>query len=581
MGAATVIALIAVVLVSAPGPSASARASWSGQGKGIRKIQHVVVIMQENRSFDQYFGTYPGLPASLGLDVRECISQPTPTASSFCQRPWHSSNDENFGGPHDNAAFVNDLNGGKLDGFYASALDTPVCTSLVGAGCRWPGIIDVMSYHDGSDIPNYWAYANHFVLQSRMYEPVSSWSLPAHLFMMSGWSALCTGQDQPLTCTSAIGPGQDQPSPTITQAGQPVPDYSWTDITWLLDHHQPTPVTWAYYVAPGTIPDCSNGAMACTPPNDSLNPGTPSIWNPLPYFDTVRLDNQLRNIQSIDNFFKSITNPGCSLPNVSWFTPSDPLSEHPPELISNGVAYVTGVINAIMRSSCWDSTAIFLTWDDWGGFYDGNTPPVIDANGDGFRVPGLVISPYAKRGHIDNRTLSHDAYLKFIEDDFLGGERICVIPGSDGTSTTSNQGCRSDDGRADNRPTTRENSPGLGNLRSDFDFSQQPLPPLILPQYPKTDLVAPPTATINSPKQGAAFKQHQVVNTSFSCADNQTLPGDGGIAPGIQTCTDSNGTTGGSGQLDTSKIGISWYVVQAISKDGSSATAAIWYRVRP
>ena len=158
----------------------------------------------------------------------------------------------------------------------------------------------------------------------------------------------------------------------------------------------------------------------------------------------------------------------CELPNVSWIVPNAKVSEHPRALVSKGQAYVTTLINSIMRSPCWDSTAIFLSWDDWGGFYDNVVPPDIDENGYGFRVPGLVISPYARAGYIDHQQLSHDAYLKFIEDDFLDGERLNPKT----------------DGRPDSRPDVREEAPGLGNLESDFDFDQAPRSPLILPVEP-------------------------------------------------------------------------------------------------
>jgi len=121
------------------------------------------------------------------------------------------------------------------------------------------------------------------------------------------------------------------------------------------------------------------------------------------------------------------------------------------------------------KSPDWKSSAIFLSWDDWGGFYDHVAPPRVDALGYGVRVPGLVISPYAKKGYIDHQILSHDAYLKFIEDDFCGGQRINPKT----------------DGRPDSRPDVRENEPLLGNLVNDFDFSQSPRPRLILPPYPK------------------------------------------------------------------------------------------------
>ena len=111
---------------------------------------------------------------------------------------------------------------------------------------------------------------------------------------------------------------------------------------------------------------------------------------------------------------------------MSWITPTSVTSEHPrsKSTIKTGMAYVTRLVNAAMQGPDWDSTAIFLTWDDWGGFYDHVVPPRVDGNGYGLRVPGLVISPYAKPGYIDHTTLSFDSYLRLIEDRFLGGERL-------------------------------------------------------------------------------------------------------------------------------------------------------------
>ncbi len=158
-------------------------------------------------------------------------------------------------------------------------------------------------------------------------------------------------------------------------------------------------------------------------------------------------------------------------PSVSWITPSNPDSEHPPASVHQGQAYVTALINAAMKSPDWDSTAIFLSWDDWGGFYDSVVPPTVDKNGYGLRVPAITISPYARQGYIDHQTLSHDAYLKFIEDDFLGGERLNPKT----------------DGRWDPRPDVRENEPELGDLAADFDFNQKPRAPVLLPTNPPTD----------------------------------------------------------------------------------------------
>jgi phospholipase C len=132
------------------------------------------------------------------------------------------------------------------------------------------------------------------------------------------------------------------------------------------------------------------------------------------------------------------------------------------------MSQVTQLIKAAMQGPDWERTEIFLTWDDWGGFYDHVAPPRVDANGYGIRVPGLLISPWARAGTIDSQTLSFDAYLKLIEDLFLQRERL-------DPRTLS---------RPDSRPTVREEVGILGNLLRDFDFTQEPLPPVILDPVP-------------------------------------------------------------------------------------------------
>jgi phospholipase C len=298
------------------------------------------------------------------------------------------------------------------------------------------------------------------VLQDHMFQSDTSWSLPAHLYLVSGWSAICTKRGDPMSCHNKVqSPGSPPGEPQNTTGA--IPDYAWTDLTYLLhrDH-----VSWRYYVAKGDQPDCADNGMFCAPVPQ--NAKTPGIWNPLPWFETVHQDHQLGDIAPLTSFYKAATSG--TLPAVSWITPAQAVSDHPPSNIERGQAYVTGVINTIMRSKDWPSTAIFLAWDDWGGFYDHVKPPTVDKQGYGLRVPGLVISPYARRGFVDHQTLSFDAYLKFIEDDFLHGQRINPRT----------------DGRPDSRPDVRENAKILGNLLADFDFSQKPRPPLFLPLHP-------------------------------------------------------------------------------------------------
>jgi phospholipase C len=322
---------------------------------------------------------------------------------------------------------------------------------------------DVMGYHDAREIPNYWSYAQNFVLQDDMFESAASWSLPEHLFLVSGWSAACpNGDTDPMDCVSSLNPKRDSEL-----------QWPWTDITYLLYKAQ---VSWRYYISEGTEPDCEDDeAVTCELHHQG--PGTYSYFNPLPNFTDVRQDEQLTNIQGLDQFYTAVHDQTqCGLSHVSWIVPNGPYSEHPPALIKRGQAYVTTLINAIMRSPCWESTAVFLSWDDWGGFYDHVAPPEIDRNGYGLRVPGLVISPYAKAGYIDHQQLSHDAYRKFIEDDFLSGERLNP----------------STDGRPDARPDVREEAPGLGDLSNDFDFEQSPRAPLLLPSHPEPGTASEP-----------------------------------------------------------------------------------------
>jgi phospholipase C len=436
---------------------------------GIHKIRHVVIIMQENRSFDTYFGTYPGAD---GIPHGTCVPDPV---NGGCVAPFHDPADLNFGGPHSQSNAIADIDAGAMDGFVGQAeqgmgncnSENPDCSpcteqSAAGTTSGHPTCVDAMGYHDAREIPNYWRYAQSYVLQDHLYEPIASWSLPQHLYMVSEWSAFCANPLQPFSCrTAPQNPNQDWSS-SITGPSDGTLHYAWTDLTYLL-HGQN--VSWGYYVMSGSEPDCEDaGAMSCNQPQQT--PQTPGIWNPLPSFTDVHQDGQLSNIRSLSDFYAAAQSG--TLPAVSWVTPNQTVSEHPPGLVSAGQTFVTGLIDAIMRSPDWSSTAILLSWDDWGGFYDHAVPPVVDRQGYGIRVPGLVISPYARTGNIDHQLMSQDAYVKFIEDDFLGGQRLDPRT----------------DGRPDPRPNVRESSPAAGDLRADFNFSQAPRPPLILPLHP-------------------------------------------------------------------------------------------------
>jgi phospholipase C len=440
--------------VAEPSPDAPV----ATEAEGIFKLDHLIFIVQENRSFDHYFGTYPGADGFRfeGGEPADCVPDPILGGESCVYR----TNAERYkGGPHNRHSAVTAINGGAMNGFvdalpptkrWCAERTAPECAAYLGPELQ----PDVLSYVTREEIPNYWAYADEYVLQDRMFAPTDGWTLPAHLFLISGWSASCLNPRDPMSCVSDVDLKEDDER---WEYGEK-PIYAWTDITWLLDRDD---VSWAYYVAPGTcsFPPCED---------DGVVGKTPAAKNPLPGFTTLEETGQRGNIRDHEDFLRAARTG--RLPSVSWVIPGNPESEHPQSSrgISAGMAYVTKMVNAVMRGPRWERSAIFLTWDDWGGFYDHVLPPLIDENGYGLRVPGIVISPYARRGYVDSQLLTFDAYLKFIEDRFLGGQRLDPET----------------DGRPDSRPTVREEVAILGDLTLSFDFDQPPRRPLILDPTP-------------------------------------------------------------------------------------------------
>jgi phospholipase C len=463
------LALIAVCAAACT--SASVAATSSSQAskttpRGIRALDHLIFIVQENRSFDHYFGTYPGadgIPTDAHGDFAVCV--PDTYQGGKCVPPYLSNSFDFDGGPHTHAASVRDVNGGAMNGFISSLpadpeacwvdRTQPRCAHRLGPD----GQPDVMSTLTRREIPNYWTYADRFTLEDHMFAPVDSWTLPSHLFLVSGWSAYCPTKD-PMSCVSDI----DLKGADHRWDYDEKPIYAWTDITWLLDHRG---VSWRSYIGNHTCwehPPCDDpeGRTYATSYNRNVLPGFTSFW------DGER-DGVTDNVRPVDEYLASAADG--SLPSVSWIFPTSATSEHPTSksTIRTGMAYVTRLVNAAMQGPDWGSTAIFLTWDDWGGFYDHVVPPRVDGNGYGLRVPAMVISPYARRGFIDHTQLSFDSYLRLIEDRFLRGQRL--DPDTDG--------------RPDARPTVRER---LANpLRKAFDFSQEPMPPVVLEPWPWSD----------------------------------------------------------------------------------------------
>jgi phospholipase C len=443
-------------------PSAAGTAPPHARTRASDFIKHVIIIVQENRSFDHYFGTFPGadgIPMRPDGTPKPCVPDPV---LGHCVRPYHSRNQYAQGGPHDSPAATADVDGGKMDGFVQADItytsdcaiarkrSTTMCRRFLGPALQ----PDTMSYHTGREIPNYWTYARRYSLQDHMFAPTDSWTLPSHLFLFSGWAASCSDPLDPMTCRSNIN--LNKQSQRYHYGDHPV--FGWTDITYLLDKAD---VRWSVFMGKGT---CLEKPCKRTPGPYGI---TVVSKNPLPGFVDVVQSNDYSHFKTHERFMAQAR--AGTLPSVSWIVPGNRASEHPGSdaPIRDGQAYVTRLVNSVMKGPDWRSSAIFLTWDDWGGFYDHVQPPVVDQNGYGLRVPGLVISPWVRRG-VDHHIYSFDAYLRLLEDLFLGGQRLDPMT----------------DGRPDPRPTVREDLPILSDLRNAFDFTQQPLPKTVLDPMP-------------------------------------------------------------------------------------------------
>jgi phospholipase C len=407
--------------------------------------------MQENRSLDEYFATYPGVD---GVSSGVCLQGP---AGTPCVQLYHDTNDVNKGGPHMWSNANADVDGGKMDGFLIQSYGANTTNCVPPDPDCAPGKDprDVLGQHDYNEIANYWNYAHLYVLQDRMFESVLSYSLPAHLYMLAAQSGGYTGD------------GQTEPK-----------SYSFPEITELLTSGK---VTWKYYITSGTVPDTEDGSVVGTLPNQMQDPYKYTLWNPLAAFPAVMNDPaQKSRLQDLSQFYDDCKNG--ALPQVSWIIPSSPISDHPPAQVSASMEYVTGLVNSVMNSSNWNDTAIFIAWDDWGGFYDHVVPPRVDRYGLGIRVPGLVVSPYAKQGLVDHNTYSFESWLKIVE------ERFGVIP-----------------------MTARDNT--SMDMIDSFDFTQQPRAPVLLattfsgspyPQPLQTIVHAGNTVTVVSAASGAS-----------------------------------------------------------------------------
>ena len=344
-----------------------------------KHIQHIVVIMQENRSFNNLFMGFPGADtATSGMYQGTAVPlQPV---------PFNQGTDLYHGHP----TWYTQWDHGAMDAFQ-----DPVGSPIL----HLP-----YSYVPQSQTALYWTLAQNYTLADRMFQSNTGPSFVAHQYMIAGQSA---GADEnPLPSTSAWG--CDAPSSTtialIGPNGTDLPGvYPCFDYPTVADRLDDAGISWRYY------------APAVTQYPVSVGSG---VWSAFQAIKHIRFGPDWTNnvISPNTKVFADIANG--QLAQVTWIVPAYSYSDHAAGTGIRGPDWVTDIVNEIGASPFWDSTAIFITWDDWGGWYDPVAPPQIDNMGFGFRVPLIIVSPYAKTGYVSHNTHEFSSFLKYTEETF-------------------------------------------------------------------------------------------------------------------------------------------------------------------
>jgi phospholipase C len=334
-------------------------------------IEHFLFLMQENHSFDNYFGTYPGAD---GHPDGVCMPR-DPTSRKFkeCVRPFRLGNRAVVDLEHKESIHLDQYRNGRMDGFV---------WAFSREGKRHGGL--AMGYYDDRDIPYYWNVADEYVLFDRFFSSARGGSVINHMYWVTG-------------------------APGIQGKRDAIPPGGWGNLPTIFDRLEEAGISWKFYVQNydpkitfRTAQDSDRAAQV--------------VWVPLlgyaRYVDDPKLS---RHIVDLEEYYADLKRG--TLPAVAFMVPSG-ASEHPPGSIKAGERFVRTLVTELMASRYWKSSAFMWSYDDWGGWYDHVPPPRVDERGYGFRVPTLLVSAWAKRGYVDSTTLDYTSALKFIEENW-------------------------------------------------------------------------------------------------------------------------------------------------------------------
>ena len=332
-------------------------------------IKHLITLMQENHSFDNYFGTYPGAD---GVPPGTCMPVDPTQPGGACIEPFRIGDAPVVDLGHSSPIHQAQFREGAMDGFVYAHRGSGNDGSLA------------MGYYDDNDLPYYWNVADNYVLFDKFFSSAAGGSVWNHMYWVAG------------------APGN--------QVEDAIPPDGFGDTPTIFDRLEESGVTWKFYVQnyDPEITFRTRGGRG--------DRGSQVVWVPLLAYDRYIDDPELfSHIVDISEYYRDLEQG--TLPAVSYIVPSG-ASEHPPGSIQAGQRFVRTLITSLMRSEAWESSAFIWTYDDWGGWYDHVPPPVVDDFGYGFRVPALLVSAYAKRGYIDSTVHDYTSIMHLIEQNW-------------------------------------------------------------------------------------------------------------------------------------------------------------------
>ena len=389
------------------GPSAS-DAPNSCLATGCGKIKHIIWIVKENHTFDNMFGRFPGADGTTVAHAGSRVVPMGDTPDVLTTDLAHTGN-----------TATTDMDGGKMDNFFRAS----------NAVQNGENVAD--SQFRASGIPNYWKYAQDYTLADHFFSTVSAASFPNHLVTVTGSNLNTVGVNRSSTSVWSWGCDASPGTVALYDSGNGSSNNApCFNVQTIPDEANAAHVTWQYYA----------------PPRGQAG----YIWSTLDEIKHIRYSNQWTNNVTDTNTFPANVKAG-KLAQMTWLIPSFDESDHPPASMCRGENWTVQAINSVMKSKFWPTTAIILTWDDFGGFYDHVAPPQIAANMLGPRVPAIVISPYSRPGYVDHTQYDFRSVVTFIENEF-------------------------------NLPHLATFNRNVSSVAGAMDFTQKPLPPTVLPE---------------------------------------------------------------------------------------------------